>query len=97
MEGVSAEAVFLALHAVWTPALRAGKLTSSHFCPPVWRGELLLAALALIPPLAAHATETMPSCDRDLPQVLLEWSKERYEAQFSIYADNIAGISYEQA
>ena len=28
-------------------------------------------------------------------QVLLEWSKEKYEYQFSIYADNIAGKSYE--
>ena len=29
-------------------------------------------------------------------QVLLEWSKEKYEYQFSIYADNIAGKSYEK-
>lgn len=29
-------------------------------------------------------------------QVLLEWSKEKYEYQFSIYADNIAGKSYER-
>lgn len=29
-------------------------------------------------------------------QVLLQWSKEKYEYQFSIYADNIAGKSYER-
>ena len=29
-------------------------------------------------------------------QVLLEWSKEKYDYQFSIYADNIAGKSYEK-
>ena len=29
-------------------------------------------------------------------QVLLEWSKERYEYQFSIYADNVMGKSYEK-
>lgn len=28
-------------------------------------------------------------------QVFLEWSKERYTVQFSIYADNVAGKSYE--
>ena len=28
--------------------------------------------------------------------MFLEWSKERYEAQFSIYADNLAGRSYER-
>ena len=34
----------------------------------------------------------------DLPptQVLLEWSKERYAAQFSVYHDNIAGKSFEK-
>lgn len=30
------------------------------------------------------------------PQVFLEWSKEKYAAQFSIYADNLAGKSYER-
>lgn len=29
------------------------------------------------------------------PQVLLEWSKEKYAVQFSIYADNILSKSYE--
>ena len=28
-------------------------------------------------------------------QVLIEWSKERYAVQFSIYADNIASRSFE--
>ena len=31
-----------------------------------------------------------------LIQVLLEWSKERYSAQFSVYHDNIAGRSFER-
>ena len=29
-------------------------------------------------------------------QVLLEWSVEQYEAQFSLYRDNIAGKSFEK-
>ncbi len=37
-----------------------------------------------------HVTD-LPPC----PQVLLEWSKEKYAVQFSVYADNIAQRSYE--
>ena len=29
-------------------------------------------------------------------QVLLEWSKERYAARFTVYGDNIGGRSYER-
>lgn len=29
-------------------------------------------------------------------QVLVEWSIEQYEAQFSVYRDNIGGVSFEK-
>lgn len=29
-------------------------------------------------------------------QVLVEWSIEQYEAQFSVYHDNIGGVSFEK-
>ena len=50
-------------------------------------GEVTDTAL-LAPPLSLSLID--PS------QVLLEWSKERYAAQFSTYHDNIAGRSFEK-
>ncbi len=43
----------------------------------------------------AHLVSPSPSFCCSTSQVLLEWSKERYAVQFSIYADNIAGRSFE--
>ena len=52
-------------------------------------GEVTDTAL-LAPPLTSSLSLI------DLSQVLLEWSKERYAAQFSTYHDNIAGRSFEK-
>lgn len=84
LEGVPTQTVLVAVLQVWTACVCGGNSPGDHICPAIWRGRAIKEITVYLTLLASLDS-----------QVFLEWSKERYTVQFSIYADNVAGKSYE--
>ena len=81
---MSAAALLMAVVTLRTASVYRGNDPTAGVSTAIRGGECLSVRRTAIP------------CDRPPLQVLLTWSKEKYEYQFSIYADNIAGKSFER-
>lgn len=78
----------MAFFALRPDHMRCWNIFGSRVGPAIWRGKQLASHRAWRPSYATTCVHVV--------QVFLEWSKESYAAQFSIYHDNIATKSYEQ-